>query len=326
MRRGMIRSFVFSEGKVVGRDLELEALRLLRADKGLHLWVDLENPTDEEIKQILEGAFAVHPLAIEDCVSMTGLPKIEDYDDYLFIVTHAVDYTRTEKFNTNELDLFLGKEFLITFHRHALRAIDVQIDKVNRATGPIARGPDRLAHTILDLLIDLYKPLTDELRTEIEEIEARILGEKADTQINDLLAIRGDVAHLRQIIRPQRDLINRLAHGESKFIRALMLPYYRDLRDNLLRIEQTAASFADQLLVSFDLYLNKSASEANEGIKVLTALTAITLPPIVVGTWYGMNFRHMPGLNASWGHAVALAVTALSTAAMFLWCKRRGWI
>lgn len=322
----MIRSFVFSEGKLVGRDLEPEALRIFRADKGLHIWVDLDTPTAEEVKQVMEGIFSFHPLAIEDCLSPEVLPKIEDYDNHLFIVTHAVDHTRTERFTTTDLELFLGKDFLVTFHRQPLRTIDAMVERINRATGVIARGPDRLAHSILDLSIDFYKPQADELRAEIEAIEARILTERSETIINDLLAIRGEVAHLRQIIRPQRDLINRLAHGESKIIRAIMLPYFRDLRDNLLRLEQTAASFADQLLVSFDLYLNKSASEANEGIKVLTALTAITLPPIVIGTWYGMNFRHMPGLDAPWGHTAALVITALCTGAMFIWCKKRGWI
>jgi magnesium transporter len=322
----MIRSFIFSEGKLAGRDLELEALRIVRADKGLHLWVDLENPTEDEIKQVLEGVFAFHPLAIEDCVTPSSLPKIEDYEDYLFLVTHAVDFTRTEKFNTTELDLFLGKEFVVSFHRTPLRSIDAFIERIHRATGVIARGPDRIAHTILDNLVDLFKPVTDELRTEIEEIEARILSEQSNTLLGDLLEVRSEVAHLRQIIRPQRDVINRLAHGESKIIRTVMLPYYRDLRDNLLRIEQTAASFADELLVSFDLYLNKSASQTNDGIKVLTALTAITLPPIVIGTWYGMNFQHIPEIASPMGYWVALGVMLVSTACMFAWCKRRGWI
>jgi magnesium transporter len=323
----MIRSFVLSEGRLAGRDLEAETLRLARADKGLHLWVDLEDPTDEETKQILETVFAFHPLTIEDCLTPSSLPKVEDYEDYLFIVTHAVDFTRTEKFNTTELDLFLGREFLVTFHRKPLRSIDALVERFTRAAGGVvARGPDRLAHAILDNLVDLFKPVTDELRTEIEELEARILRENTATMINDLLAVRGEVVHLRQIIRPQRDIINRLAHGESKIVRAIMLPYFRDLRDNLLRIEQTASSFADELLVSFDLYLNKSASEANEGIKVLTALTAITLPPIVVGTWYGMNFRAMPEIHSPLGYWIALAVTLVSTVGMFVWCKRRGWI
>jgi magnesium transporter len=322
----MIRSFIFSEGRLAGRDLELEALRIVRADKGLHLWVDLENPTEEETRQILEGVFAFHPLAIEDCVMPSSLPKFDDYEDYLFLVTHAVDFTRTEKFNTTELDLFLGKDFVVTFHRAPLRSIDALIERINRATGVIARGPDRIAHTILDFLVDLYKPVTDELRREIEEIEARVLGERVPTLINDLLEVRSEVASLRQIVRPQRDIVNRLAHGESKIIRALMLPYFRDLRDNLLRIEETAAAFADQLLVVFDLFLNKSASETNDGIKVLTALTAITLPPIVIGTWYGMNFKFMPEISSPWGYPVAFGAMAVSTAAMLFWCKRRGWI
>lgn len=322
----MIRSFIFSEGKLAGRDLELEALRIVRADKGLYLWVDLENPTDEEIKQVLEGVFAFHPLAIEDCVTPSSLPKVEDYEDYLFIVTHAVDFTRTEKFNTTELDLFLGKEILVTFHRTPLRSIEALVDKINRSTSVVARGPDRIAHSILDNLVDLFKPVIDELRAEIEEIEARILAESSEALLTELLEVRSEVAHLRRIIRPQRDVIHRLAHGETKIIRSVMQPYFRDLRDNLLRIEQTAGGFADELLVSFDLYLNKSASQTNDGIKVLTALTAITLPPIVIGTWYGMNFTHIPEIASPAGYWVAFGVMLASTAAMFLWCKRRGWI
>ena len=132
----MIHSFVFSDGKLVGRDLELEALRLVRGDKGLILWVDLDNPTDEEIKTILEGVFQFHPLAIEDCVTPSSLPKIEDYEDYLFLVTHAVDFSRQDKFASTELDLFLGKEFLVTFHRTPLRSVTTLIERLAKNATP----------------------------------------------------------------------------------------------------------------------------------------------------------------------------------------------
>src|SRR6201988_2062651 len=107
----MVHSFIFSEGKLVGRDLELEALRLVQGDKGLIVWVDLDNPTDDETKAVLEGLFQFHPLALEDCVPPSPLPKIEDYETYLFMVTHAVDYSRKDKFASTELDFFLGKEY-----------------------------------------------------------------------------------------------------------------------------------------------------------------------------------------------------------------------
>lgn len=322
----MIQSFVFSEGKLVGRDLETEALRLVRADKGLILWIDLDNPTDEEIKTILEGVFQFHPLAIEDCCTPSSLPKVEDYDDYLFFVTHAVDFTRTEKFNTTELDLFLGKDYLVTFHRTPLKSIAAVMERCVKATGVVARGPDRLAHLVLDALVDNYKPVTDELRSELEEIEESVLTSNDPELTTHLLQVRSEIAHLREIVRPQRDVVSRLARGESKMIRAIMLPYFRDLRDNLIRIDETAASFADQLLISFDLYLNKSSFQANEGIKALTALTAITLPATLIGTWYGMNFEHMPELRSPYGYPTVIAVTGFLTVLMWRWCKRRRWI
>jgi len=322
----MIRSFVFSEGKPVGHDLEIEALRLVRADKGLHIWVDLNDPTDEEIKLVLENVFAFHPLAIEDCVTPSSLPKIEDYEDYLFIVTHAVDFSRAEQFNTTELDLFLGKGFLVTFHRKPLKSVQTLVDRCAKATGVVARAPDRLAHILIDQLVDLYKPVLDELRTEIDGIEDAVLKETPPTLINDLVQFRSELADFRRIIRPQRDLMARIAIGESKIVRSLMLPYFRDLKDNLMRFDEAATGLADQLLLCFDLYLNKSASEANEGIKVLTALTAISLPPIMIGTWFGMNFEHMPELASPLGYPLALGAMIVSTAIMFIWCKRRGWL
>ncbi|HRJ48189.1 MAG TPA: magnesium/cobalt transporter CorA [Opitutaceae bacterium] len=321
----MIHSFIFSDGRLVGQDLELEALRLVRADKGLLLWVNLENPTEDEIKSILENVFQFHPLAIEDCIAPNSLPKVEDYEDYLFLVSHGVDYSRTEKFNTTELSVFLGKEYVVTFHRQPLRSIQAVRERCAKNIGGI-RSADRLAHLILDLLTDNYKPVVDELRGEIEEIEETVLAKSAGDLTPALLQLKSEISHLRQIVRPQRDVINRLAHGESKIIRPTSLPYFRDVRDNLIRIEETAAGFADQLLISFDLYLNKSSFEANEGIKVLTALTAITLPAVVIGTWYGMNFEHMPELDSPYGYYGCIAATAVLTVLMWRWCKRKKFI
>ncbi len=322
----MIHSFIFSEGKLVGRDLELEALRLVRADKGLLLWVDLDQPTDEESRQILEGVFQFHPLAIEDCVTPSSLPKAEDYDDYLFMVMHAVDFSRAEKFNTTELDLFLGRDYLVTYHRRPLGSVQTILDRVTKTSGAVARASDRLAHGILDLLVDNYDPTIAAFREELEHIEEAVLSRTSADFIHDLLEVRSELYHLREIIGPQRDVINRLAHGEARQIRAVLLPYFRDLRDKLLRIDETAGGYVEQLLISFDLFLNKSAFEANEGIKVLTALTALTVPATVVGTWYGMNFEFMPEIHSPFGYLGATGVTLACTAWVWFWCRRKRWI
>jgi len=322
----MIHSFIFSEGKLVGRDLELEALRLVRADKGLILWVDLDNPTDEEIKTILEGVFQFHPLAIEDCVTPSSLPKIEDYEDYLFLVTHAVDFTRQDKFASTELDLFLGKEFLVTFHRQPLRSVSTLTERLAKSSVPGPRGPDRLAHSLLDLLVDNYVPMLADLHGELEEIEEIVLSQASEKKlVNELLQVRSDFAKLRQIVRPQRDVIERLARGESKMIRSTLLPYFRDLRDNLARLEETLIGYHERLMMAFDIYLNKAGFEANEGIKFLTALTAVTLPAVLVGGWYGMNFDHMPELRSPHGYYYACLFTLLSTVLMAIYLKKKKW-
>ncbi len=323
----MIRSFIFSDTKLVGSDLEREALRLVRADKGLLLWVDLDNPTDDELKFVLEGVFQFHPLAIEDCVAPNSLPKVEDYEDYLFIVTHAIDFTRTEKFNTTELDLFLGRDYLVTFHRQPLRSVTTLADRMLKAAGPGPRGPDRIAHSLVDLLVDNYAPVLEELRSELEEIEESVLARESGQQklVNELLHVRGDFTRLRTIVRPQRDVIDRLARGDSKLIRPKLLPYFRDLRDNLARLEETAANYHERLMMAFDIYLNKAAFEANEGIKFLTALTAITLPVVMVGSWYGMNFEHMPELKSPHGYLYAGVFTFVSTIVMVIYLKRKRW-
>jgi magnesium transporter len=167
----------------------------------------------------------------------------------------------------------------------------------------------------------------DELQVELDEIEESVLGSNPGKNlIPNLLQVKSEISHLRQIIRPQRDIATRLAHGDSKLIRAAMLPYFRDVRDNLVRIDEDAASYADQLLISFDLFLSKSDFQANEGIKALTALTALTLPATLIGTWYGMNFEHMPELKSPYGYPTAVVATVVLTFVMWRWCKRRKWI
>ncbi len=322
----MIHSFIFSDGKLVGRDLEVEALRLVRADKGLLLWVDLDRPTDEEIKAVLEGVFQFHPLAIEDCVTPSSLPKIEDYEDYLFMVTHAVDYTRADKFATTELDFFLGKDYLVTFHRSSLRSVLSLIDRLVKNVGPGPRGPDRLAHSLLDLMVDNYAPVIGELNDELEELEEAVLAQtSAKTLAGEILQVRSDFSRLRTIVRPQRDVIDRLARGDSKFIRAKLLPYFRDLRDNLARLEDTVSNYHERLMMAFDIHLNKAAYEANEGIKFLTALTAVTLPAVLVGGWYGMNFDHMPELRSPHGYLYACTLTLVGTVIMAVYLKKKKW-
>ncbi|NBR46244.1 MAG: magnesium and cobalt transport protein CorA [Verrucomicrobia bacterium] len=322
----MIDSFVFSEGRLVSHNLEWEALRLARADRGLILWIDLTSPTEEETKMVLEQLFEFHPLAIEDCVSRSELSKVEDYEDYLFLIVQSASAGTEKSVQISELNMFLGKEFLVTFHQDAIPALTSLKDRLSKGAGPQTRGSDRLAHQVLDLVADSYLPVIDRVTQEMEEVEERSLsGERKEDLSKRILNARRRLSGLRQILRPQREVLARLARGDSKLIRPLMLPYFRDVQDALARIDERLQGCNDRMMVAFDVYTNRSAHEANEGIKVLTALTAITIPPMVVGSWYGMNFRRMPELEHPDAYWWLLAITLVLMIGMGIWLRFKRW-
>ena len=325
----MIRSFVFNQGKLAGQDLDVDAQRLVLFDKGLHLWVDLEAPTEEETKKILEEVFAFHPLAIEDCLTVSERPKVDEYETYLFIVIHAVDYTRgTQEFQTTELNIFMGKEFLVTFHRDPLRSVTATVDRVLKNSASIARAPDRLAHTILDSLFENYRPVLDELSAEIGELEEKVLVSASVDILSDVLKVRTEVQSLRQIIVPQRDIIARFARGELSFIRAHLVPYYRDLYDQLARINDLAEGYRESLNNVLQIHLNLQQTQVNQVIKVLTVLATLARPIFIVTSFYGMNFGHFPKDMSPprLAYAWVFGITGVITGLLYWWIKRKKWL
>jgi magnesium transporter len=319
-------SFVFNEGKLVSHNLEWEALRLARADKGLIVWIDLTAPTEEETKSVLEQLFEFHPLAIEDCVTRSELSKVEDYEDYLFMIVQSASAGTEKSVQIHELNMFLGKEFLVTFHQDAIPALTQLKDRVVKGVGLQVRGADRLAHQVLDLAADSYLPVVDLMTQEMEDVEEKSLaGERREDLSKRILKARRRLSGLRQILRPQRETVARLARGESKLIRPVVVPYFRDVQDALARVDDRLQGCNDRMMVAFDVYTNRSAHEANEGIKVLTAITAITIPPVVIGTWYGMNFRMMPELEHPQSYWLLILVTFLLMVGMGVWLKSKRW-
>src|SRR5678816_3529814 len=234
----MIRSFAFTtQGRLHSKDIEVFLMPTLLADTNLFLWVDLEKPSTEEAKRILEGIFHFHPLSIEDCIGISSAPKVEEYQPkdgdlfspYLFMVIHAVDYSRKDGvFATSELNFFLGKNFLVTYHELPLKSVQSTEERCLRGAGRLARAPDRVAHTLLDEIVENYKPALDELSLEIAQLEHEVIQHPTREILNRLLQVKNEVLHLRHIVSPQREVVARFARGEFKLIRPHLVPYYRD--------------------------------------------------------------------------------------------------
>lgn len=323
----MVHAFVFAEGKLIERDMDLETIPIFLKDEGVHVWLDLEDPTPEETRRVLEGIFQFHPLAIEDCTTFSPLPKVEVYDDYLFTVIHAVDFDRKdEQFRTSELNLFLGKNFLVTWHREPLKSIGAALDRCTKRA-QVARGSDRVAHSILDALVDNYLPVLHEFGDNVNEIETQVLeGGARELAMGRILQLKKEVLLLGQIIRPQLEVLTRFARGEFKIVRAQLVPYYRDICDHLVRYNEMAEQFRDSLNGTMQLYLSVSSNRTAEIVKVLTLITVITTPSMVIASWYGMNFQNMPELVHRWGYLSAIVITLISTLLTIIYLRRRGWM
>jgi magnesium transporter len=324
----MIRSFIFNNGKLVGQDLDVDSLKLVMFDKGLHVWIDMENAPDAEAKPILEEVCNFHPLAIEDCIQPSDRPKVDEYETYLFMVIHAVDFMRgKEHFLTTELNIFMGKDFVVTYHRDPLRSITATIDRVQKNSLTVARAPDRLTHTILDFLVENYRPVMQELSSEIENLEQRILSAKSKDILTEVLKVKDDVQKLRQIIAPQREVIARFARGEFSLVRQHLLPYYRDLYDQLVRIGDFADSYRDSLTNVLQVHLNLQQTQVNEVIKVLTVMATLAMPIFLITSFYGMNFGHYPREMSEpvVAYGWVFGLTAITTGTLYIFLKRKGW-
>lgn len=331
----MIRSLAFTtQGRLHSRDIEMFLMPTLLSDTNLFLWIDLENPTPEETKFVLEDLLHFHPLSIEDCVMVSPSPKVEEYQPkeedkfapYLFMVIHAVDYSRKDGvFATNELNFFLGKNFLVTYHEGPLRSVSLTEERAVKGTMHIARAPDRVAYNLLDAIVDNYKPALEELSLEIAELEHEALQNPSKKTLGRILQVKKEVVHLRQIIGPQREVLARFARGEFKLIRAHLVPYYRDVYDALFHLSERAQGYMDSLTGILQVYLNMSSNQTGEVIKLLTLFTIITTPMMLIGTWYGMNFEHMPEVKWPYSYSVVLLLTAALTVGAYLYFKRRKW-
>jgi magnesium transporter len=331
----MIRSFAFTtQGKLHTKDIEPFLMPTLLADTNLFLWLDLEKPTEFESREVLEQIFHFHPLSIEDCVQPSPSPKVEEYSPkegdlftpYLFMVIHAVDFDRKDgKFATSELNFFLGKNFLVTYHDEPLRSVSTVEERALAGTMGIARAPDRVAHSLLDTLVDNYKPALDALSLEIAELEDLAFQKTDKHTLNKILQVKKEVMHLRQIIGPQCEVLGRFAKGEFKLVRPHLVPYFRDVYDSLYHIGELAQGYTDSLTGILQVYLNMSSNQTGEVVKLLTLITVITTPLMMIGTWEGMNFEGMHELHYKHGYLIATIVMIASTSLTYWYFKKKKW-
>ncbi len=320
----MLSSFIFRKKTVAVNATRQELAHALREKDGL-VWVDLENPDEFESDSLVE-LFNFHPLAIEDCLNELSDPKFDDYEEYLFLVVHAVDAKPGEELRTIELDIFINKDFVVTFHTEPIQSIAQVRDRSSRKVDAFSPdGTDVLVHSILDRLVDNYLPVVTAQERRIDEIEDQLFQDGGEQFLQRVLKLQKDVLHLKRIIAPQREVMAQLARSARSFVRPKNLIYFRDIDDHLFRFYQMAEEMLGLLNGVLQIHFSHVSMKLNEVIKTLTVIATIGLPPLVIASIYGMNFKQMPELHWEWGYFFSLGLMTLSSATVLIFLKWKKW-
>ena len=305
----------------------------LLGDPDALVWVDLLGESPEQIKSaedVLLNVFHFHPLTIEDSIETRNQPKIEAFPDYLYFIVHGIrtGETNSTNFVTKELDGYLGKNFVVTFHLERFRSIKEVKQQLRTSTFACQRGAAYLLHQILDHIVDLYMPVVDDFDESINRLEDRAfqLKKSNDSILEEIMDLRRSVARLRRISARQLDVLYRISHGEFPQIPENILPFYRDVHDHLQRISDLSESYRELVAGLFDIHFAVVANRTNDVMKTLAVLSAIILPLSLIAGIYGMNFEHMPELKSRNGYYLTLLSMLIVTVALLVYFWRRGWI
>jgi magnesium transporter len=299
----------------------------LRPGAGAFMWVDLAAPSVPE-SLILSDTFGFHPLSVEDAMAELHFPKIEAYDGYLYVIMHGIDFHVGAKgFATHDIDFFLGATYLVSVHDGHSRSIRELKENVKRNMKIMGEGPVGLFHRIVDAMVDHYRPEVEKLEDRLDSLEDAVFHQPSRTLARRILDEKRQVATLRRIITPQRDVVARLARREFVDVSTDMAFRFRDVYDNLVRISDDALIFQDRISGILEAHLSNVSNRLNEVMKVLTVLTTIFMPLTLLTGMWGMNIAlpALPGGEAAqfWWIAGLMAVVIALMLAGF---RRMRWI
>jgi magnesium transporter len=300
----------------------------LLLDTNTTTWLDLEEPTETE-RAILSDVFHFHALTIEDCFSeVFDPPKVDDYRDYLFIVAQAIDFSiQDDTLATTELDLYLGKNYVVTVHRKPLPVLGEVMEHCKRQLPLVGRGPDWLTHAILDRMVDQLLPVVEAIDEDIAALEDEALESPERRLVARMGQLKRSTLRLRWLVAPQRDMVNRLGRGDfPHLIREETHMYFRDVHDHLVRLDVTIENLRDLGESVMAVYLATQGNRLNEVMKALGIVGVIFLPLTLISGVFGTNFTDTY-MDSGWvGFGLMCASFITIAGVMLTIFKRRRWI
>jgi len=292
------------------------------------MWLNIDGVHLPEIIEQVGKSFGLHPLVAEDIASTGQRPKMEDFDDYIFVVLRMLRFDGEEnETKTEQMSIILGNNFVISFQEREGDVFDHIRERLRNNKGRIRKlGADYLAYSLIDAIVDNYFIILEKLGEAIEEIEDKLVTNPSSDTLQTIHDLKREMIFLRKSVWPLREVINRLERSESPLINKSTYVYMRDVYDHTIQVIDAVETFRDLLSGMLDIYLSSISNRMNEVMKVLTVIATIFIPLTFVAGIYGMNFKYMPELDQAWSYPTVLLLMLVVALLMVVYFRRKKWI
>ncbi|WP_296317716.1 magnesium/cobalt transporter CorA [Winogradskyella sp. UBA3174] len=272
--------------------------------------------------------YNLHPLVLEDIVNTTQRPKIDEYDNYLFVSLKMLYYDKDENIVIEQVSFVLGKNYVITFQESEGDVFDTIRERLRLNNGRI-RGlkSDYLMYALIDAVVDNYFSIIETLGNKIEDLETDLFAENTRDNINiEVQQLKREILKVRRAIFPLREIISRVEKGEHPLIYKRTITYYRDIYDHLIQVSENIDIYREMIWSLMDMYMTTISNRMNEVMKVLTIISSIFIPLTFLAGLYGMNFEHIPELKYHNGYFILLGIMFIIVIGLFFYFKRKKWL
>jgi magnesium transporter len=291
-------------------------------------WIDVDGIHQVEILGELGECLGIHPLTLEDILNTDQRPKLEDFDDYLFVVLKMIQYDDAhDEMEIEQVSILLGANFVVSFQERPGDVFDPVRGRIEAGKGRIRKlGADYLAYALIDAIVDHYFVVLEQIGEKIEFLEEKLVTDPTPGTLQTIHSLKRDMIFLRKSIWPLREVIGGLERRESPLIGESIAVYLRDVYDHTIQVIDTLETFRDMISGMLDIYLSSVSNRMNEVMKVLTIITTIFIPLSLIAGIYGMNFKYMPELEIPWGYPVVWGIMLAIAAMMLIYFRRKKWL
>jgi len=295
-------------------------------NKSTVTWINVDGIYETEVIEKIGKNFNIHPLVLEDIVNTSQRPKIEDYNDYIYIVLKMLHQVEDEIFS-EQVSFILSNNFVISFQESKGDVFNHVRKRISNNKGNIRKnGTDYLTYALIDAIVDHYFIILEKIGEKIEQIEEEVIDDPTPKIMQKIYSLKRDIIYLRRSVWPLREVISGMQREKSRLIKTSTNVFLRDLYDHTIQVMDTIETYRDMVSGMLDIYMSSVSNKMNEVMKVLTIFAAIFIPLTFIVGIYGMNFHHMPELEWSLGYPLILLAMLTIGIVMLLFFKRKKWL